>query len=73
MSPGIDQKLKHSTRLEFRYKTQADLLVLKMQQMKSNVIGNHLECQLRQLLETVNKEPANQSRTIEELRRTLNE
>ncbi|KAG0144862.1 hypothetical protein CROQUDRAFT_603875 [Cronartium quercuum f. sp. fusiforme G11] len=52
---------------------QADLEVLKMQQMKSDVIRNHLECQLREILRTVNEEPSNPSRTMEELRRRLNE
>lgn len=51
---------------------QADLEVLKMQQMKSDVIRNHLECQLRQVLDMVNEEPSNPSRTMEELKRRLN-
>lgn len=52
---------------------QADLEVLKMQQMKSDVIRNHLECQLRDILRTINEESSNPSRTMDELRRRLNE
>ncbi|KAI7941197.1 hypothetical protein MJO28_013482 [Puccinia striiformis f. sp. tritici] len=51
---------------------QADLQVMSIQQIKSDVIRNHLESQLNGLLKILNTEDSNQSITIEEIKRKLN-
>ncbi|KAA1065110.1 hypothetical protein PGT21_025068 [Puccinia graminis f. sp. tritici] len=51
---------------------QADLQVMSIQQIKSDVIRNHLESQLSGLLRILNNEDSNQSITIEEIKRKLN-
>ncbi|PLW35689.1 hypothetical protein PCANC_13838 [Puccinia coronata f. sp. avenae] len=51
---------------------QADLQVMSIQQIKSDVIRNHLESQLSGLLRILNNEDSNQSITIDEIKRKLN-
>jgi len=51
---------------------QADLQVMSIQQIKSDVIRNHLESQLNGLLKILNNEDSNQSITIEQIKRKLN-
>lgn len=54
------------------HRLQADLQMMSIQQIKWDVIRNHLESQLNGLLKILNNEDSNQSIRIEEIKRNLN-